>query len=68
MKFGIPAYYYTQVQQQLAGLNSNHGFLAAMFDDTWTFKLFLVKRDEYVINKLYEIAELNKDKIKIGDN
>ena len=68
LKFGIPAYYYTQVQQQLAGLNSNHGFLAAMFDDTWTFKLFLVKRDEYVINKLYEIAELNKDKIKIGDN
>ena len=64
LRFGIPAYYYTQVQQQIAGLGTDYGFLAAMFDETWTFKLFLVKRDNYVINKLYELGDNNIDKIK----
>ena len=64
LRFGIPAYYYTQVQQQIAGLGTEYGFLAAMFDETWTFKLFLVKRDNYVINKLYELGDNNIDKIK----
>lgn len=64
LKFGIPAYYYTQVQQEIAGLNAPFGYLAALFDESWTFKLFYIKRDDYVINKIYEICRENISKIK----
>lgn len=64
LMFGIPAYYYTQVQQEIAGLNAPYGYLAAMFDETWTFKLYLVQRDDYVINKIYDRCETEIVKIK----
>ena len=64
LKFGIPAYYYTQVQQEIAGLNAPYGYLAALFDESWTFKLFYIKRDDYVINSIYEKCRNNIGKIK----
>ena len=64
LRLGIPAYYYTQCQQEIAGLDAPYGFLAAMFDDTWTFKLFYVPRDEYVINSIYKLCESNINKIE----
>lgn len=68
LKFGIPAYYYTQVQQEIAGLDAPYGYLAAMFDDSWTFKLYLIKRDDYVINKIYDRCINNIDKIERDTN
>jgi len=68
LKIGIPAYYYTQVQQEIAGLDAPHGYLAAMFDDTWTFKLFYVPRDNYVIQCIKELCKQNIDKIKTTIN
>ena len=64
LKFGIPAYYYTQVQQEIAGLNAPYGYLAALFDESWTFKVFYIKRDDYVINHIYERCRNNIGKIK----
>ena len=64
LKIGIPAYYYTQVQQEIAGLNSPYGYLAAMFDETWTFKIYYIPRDEYVISKIKVKCEETIDKIK----
>lgn len=64
LKLGIPAYYYTQVQQEIAGLDAPHGYLAALFDETWTFKVFYIPRDNYVINMIYKRCEDNIDKIK----
>ena len=64
LRIGIPAYYYTQVQQELMGLNAPYGYLAVLFDESWNFKLYLVKADEYVQNKIYDIADKNKDKIE----
>ena len=64
LRVGIPAYYYTQVQQELMGLNAPYGYLAVLFDESWDFKLYLVKADEYVQNKIYDIADKNKDKIE----
>lgn len=64
LKLGIPAYYYTQVQQEIAGLDAPFGFLGALFDETWTFKMFYVPRDEYVITKIKQIAKENLPKIK----
>ena len=64
LRLGIPAYYYTQVQQEIAGINAPYGYLAAMFDETWTFKLFYIPRDEYVIESIYKKCGENIDKIK----
>lgn len=64
LRIGIPAYYYTQVQQEIMGLNAPYGYLAVLFDDSWTFKLYLVKADNYVQNKIIDIATKNKDVIK----
>ena len=64
LRIGIPAYYYTQVQQEIMGLNAPYGYLAVLFDDSWTFKLYLVKADNYVQNKIIDIATNNKDVIK----
>lgn len=64
LKFGIPPYYYTQIQQEIAGLDAPYGYLAALFDDSWDFKLYFIKRDDFVINKIYNICESNITKIK----
>ena len=64
LHIGIPAYYYTQVQQELMGLKAPYGYLAVLFDESWDFKLYLVKADEYVQNKIYDIADKNKNKIE----
>lgn len=64
LKLGIPAYYYTQVQQEIAGLDAEYGYLAAMFDDSWTFKLFYIPRDNFVISNIYKLCEENISKIK----
>ena len=64
LRLGIPAYYYTQVQQEIAGINAPYGYLAAMFDETWTFKLFYIPRDEYVIESIYKKCGENIGKIK----
>lgn len=63
-KLGIPAYYYTQVQQEIAGLDSPYGFLAALFDETWSFKLYYIPRDDEVIKAIYAICERDIKKIK----
>ena len=63
LKIGIPAYYYTQVQQEIAGLNSPYGYLAAMFDESWTFKIYYIPRDEYVISKIKVKCEETINKI-----
>lgn len=57
LKFGIPPYYYTQVQQEMMGLGSDYGYLAALFDDSWDFKIFYIKKDEYVQTMISKKAE-----------
>lgn len=63
-RIGIPAYYYTQVQQEMMGLNAPYGYLAVLFDESWEFKLYYIKADDYVQNKIFDIAYTNKDEIK----
>lgn len=64
LKFGIPAYYYTQVQQEIAGLNAPYGYLTARFDESWTQKTYLIKRDDYVINGIFNRCEKYIKEIK----
>ena len=64
LRFGIPAYYYTQVQQEIAGLNAPYGYLTARFDESWTQKTYLIKRDDYVINGIFNRCEKHINEIK----
>lgn len=50
--YGIPPYYYTQLQQQIFGLKAPYGFLTVMFERDWQIHSFLVWRDQDVINQL----------------
>jgi len=50
--YGIPPYYYTQLQQQILGLNAPYGYLSVLFDTTWHMYTFMIWRDETVLNNL----------------
>ena len=50
--YGIPPYYYTQLQQQIYGLNAPYGFLTVLFEKDWEIVSFFVWRDQKVINQL----------------
>lgn len=56
--YGIPPYYYTQLQQQLMGLKSPFGYFAALFDKGWELGVYKVYEDRYVQQ---EIRTLSKD-------
>lgn len=45
---GIPPYYYTQVQQQMLGLNAPFGYLASLWDAGWEYLTFAIPKDEVV--------------------
>ena len=64
LRIGIPPYYYTQVQQEMMGLNAPYGYLAVQFDESWDFKLYYIKADTFVQNKIKDIADRYKDKIE----
>lgn len=63
-KCGIPAYYYTQVQQQMYFAGSNYGYLAALFEETWQFKVFIIPRDEITITNIISGGAKAADKIE----
>lgn len=46
--YGIPPYYYTQVQQQMLGTGAPFCFFAVLFDKEWEFKVYKVFEDKFV--------------------
>ena len=46
--YGIPPYYYTQVQQQMLGLDAPFGYFAVVFDKGWQDAAFKIFKDKYV--------------------
>lgn len=51
-QYGIPPYYYTQLQQQIFGLNAQFGYLTVLFDSTWEVVSFMIYRDDACINQI----------------
>jgi predicted phage-related endonuclease len=43
--YGIPPYYYTQLQQEMMALDAPFGFLAVLFESDWYVRIFKVHRD-----------------------
>lgn len=52
--YGIPEYYYTQVQQQLIGVDLDYAYLAALDVKEWTLHIFKIKEDEMVQRAIIE--------------
>lgn len=50
--YGIPPYYYTQLQQQILGLDAPYGFLTVLFEKDWEIHSWFVWRDDKVINEI----------------
>ena len=50
--YGIPPYYYTQLQQQIFGLKAPYGFLTVLFERDWQVHSFFIWRDQKMINQL----------------
>lgn len=50
--YGIPPYYYTQVQQQMLGLNAPFGHLSVLRDSTWVMYTYYIPRDEMMLREL----------------
>lgn len=48
--YGIPPYYYTQLQQQIYGLNAPYGFLTVLPEKFWKVHSFFIWRDDIVID------------------
>lgn len=46
--YGIPPYYYTQVQQQLIGTKADYAYLAALFVKDWTLRVYKIYEDSFV--------------------
>lgn len=66
--YGIPVYYYTQIQQQMIGTRGD-GYLAVMDVDNWDIHLFYIHMDEYVQSELtkqgdiaWSIVQIQKEK------
>jgi hypothetical protein len=50
--YGIPPYYYTQVQQEMMALNAPFGHLSVLLDRTWVMYTFYIPKDEMMQNEL----------------
>ncbi len=50
--FGIPIYYYPQLQQEMMAVDANGGFLAVMFDTDWIMHILYVQKDPIVQNMI----------------
>lgn len=50
--YGIPPYYYTQLQQQILGLDAPYGMLTVLFDKSWEVFSFYVWRDDKVLTAI----------------
>ena len=55
--YGIPVYYFTQVQQQLYFLDKPFGYLAVQNDDTWETYIFKIYRHDDLIEVLKSQAK-----------
>ena len=50
--YGIPPYYYTQVQVEIMACNAPYGYLACIFDADWIVHIFMIWKDTTVQNDI----------------
>lgn len=62
--YGIPVYYYTQLQQQMYFLDSNIGYLAVLDADNWDVHIFKIYINKTLWQELKETAIKTWAKVK----
>lgn len=62
--YGIPPYYFTQVQQQLLALSAPFGYLIGLFDKGWEIKVYKIFADTATQNALLDVSKETWEKIK----
>ena len=62
--YGIPPYYFTQLQQQLLALNAPFGYLAALFDKGWELLVYKIFADTTTQHTMVNISKDVWDKIE----
>lgn len=50
--YGIPPYYFTQLQQEMMALDAPFGFLAVLFESDWYVRIFKVYKDPKTQNAI----------------
>ena len=50
--YGIPPYYFTQLQQEMMALNAPFGFIAVLFESDWNVRIFKVWKDPKTQNAI----------------
>lgn len=50
--FGIPIYYYPQIQQEMMACDANGGFLAVLFEVDWQMHIFYIQKDPVIWNQI----------------
>jgi hypothetical protein len=61
--YGIPPYYYTQVQQQILALKAPYGYLTIMRESMWEVHSWWIWRDDAVITQLIVDGQKLWDKV-----
>ncbi len=56
--YGIPKYYYTQIQVQIAALNAPYGHLCALFDKDWEIQIYKIPYDPVLAFKTNKAVTL----------
>lgn len=67
-RYGIPVYYFTQLQQQILFLNQLFGYLVVMDDELWEVHIFKVYADPLVQQALILKAKEVWDQIETKKN
>ena len=52
MQYGIPPYYYTQLQQEMMALNAPYGLLSVLRDSDWRLFIFYIHADPFVQSRI----------------
>ena len=63
--YGVPVYYYTQVQQQILALNSQEGFLAVLDVENWDMHIFRIYKDDVTIREIKSRGSIYGVKLEI---
>ena len=50
--YGIPPYYYTQLQQEIFASGAPYGYLNTLYDKDWIMHTYFVHRDQTTINAI----------------
>lgn len=62
--YGIPPYYYTQIQQQMLGLDAPFGFFAVLFDKGWELGVYKIWKDLFIQEEIIKQSKIVWEKIE----